>query len=145
MAITFVLKKPGADKITEFRPISCCNVLYKVISKILARRLEHLLSLWISLSQYAFVKGRLLSENVLLATELVQGFGQKEVSRRGVLKMDFRKAFDKVGWEFILEVLKAVGLPLQYINWVKECITTTSFSLNINESLCCYFKVTRGL
>ncbi|KAG7556536.1 Reverse transcriptase domain [Arabidopsis suecica] len=144
-AITLIPKKPNADKITDFRPISCCNVLYKVISKILARRLEHLLTLWISPSQSAFVKGRLLSENVLLATELVQGFGQKNISRRGVLKVDLRKAFDSVSWDFILHVLLAANIPQTYVNWIKQCLTTTSFSININGSLCGFFRGANGL
>ncbi|KAG7552757.1 Reverse transcriptase domain [Arabidopsis thaliana x Arabidopsis arenosa] len=144
-AITLIPKKPNADKITDFRPISCCNVLYKVISKILARRLEHLLTLWISPSQSAFVKGRLLSENVLLATELVQGFGQKNISRRGVLKVDLRKAFDSVSWDFILQVLLAANIPQTYVNWIKQCLTTTSFSININGSLCGFFRGANGL
>lgn len=74
-SVTLVPKKPSSDQLKDFRPISCCNAIYKVISKILARRLEHILPLWISPSQSAFVQGRLLTENVLLATELIQGFG----------------------------------------------------------------------
>ena len=65
-----------------FRPISCCNAVYKVVSKILARRLEKLLPDLVSNSQSAFVKGRLLVENVLLATEMVQGFGSVNSSPR---------------------------------------------------------------
>lgn len=67
-AVTLVPKKPNADKLSDFRPISCCNAIYKVISKILAQRLEQILPQWISPSQSAFVQGRLLTENVLLAT-----------------------------------------------------------------------------
>ena len=144
-AVTMVPKKPNADRITEFRPISCCNAIYKVISKLLARRLENILPLWISPSQSAFVKGRLLTENVLLATELVQGFGQANISSRGVLKVDLRKAFDSVGWGFIIETLKAANAPPRFVNWIKQCITSTSFSINVNGSLCGYFKGSKGL
>lgn len=143
--VTLVPKKPNADRITDFQPISCCNVIYKIISKLLARRLEQILPLWISPSQSAFVKGRLLTENVLLATELVKGFGQENISSRGVLKVDLRKVFDSVGWSFILEVLKAANMPSRFINWIKQCITSTSFSINVNGSLCGYFKGLKGI
>lgn len=56
---------------------------------------------------------------MLLATELVQGFGQRNVSYRGVLKVDLRKAFDTVGWEFILKVLESADVPGEYTKWVK--------------------------
>lgn len=99
----------------------------------------------ISPCQSAFVKGRLLIENVLLATELVQRFNQKNVSRRGVLKVDLRKAFDSLSWEFILRALQAANLPEIFVNWIRQCLTTTSFSINVNGSLCGYFKGSKGL
>ncbi|CAL9248339.1 unnamed protein product, partial [Arabidopsis halleri] len=73
-ATTLVLipKSPNAARTTEFRPISCLNTVYKVISKLLASRLQNLLPQFISSSQSAFLPGRLLGENVLLATGVVQ-------------------------------------------------------------------------
>ncbi|XP_010484758.1 PREDICTED: uncharacterized protein LOC104763036 [Camelina sativa] len=94
-----------------------------VISKIIAQRMEDILPLMISNSQSAFVKGRLLVENVLLASEMVQDFGRKNVTPRALLKVDLRKAFE----------------------CVKQCVTTTSSSMNINGELCGYFKGGRGL
>lgn len=67
-AISLIPKRTGAEKLGDFRPISLCNVVYKIISKILARRLQAITPDMISNSQSAFVKGRLLVENVLLAT-----------------------------------------------------------------------------
>lgn len=116
-----------------------------MISKLLARRLEQILPLCISPSQSAFVKGLLLTENILLATELVQGFGQENISSRGVLKVDLRKAFNYVGWGFIIETLKAANAPPCFVNWIKQCITSTSFLINVNGSLCGYFKGSKGL
>ncbi|KFK28834.1 hypothetical protein AALP_AA7G055000 [Arabis alpina] len=144
-AVSLIPKRQGADMVSEFRPISLCNVLYKVISKILARRLQQVMSDMIAPSQYAFVKGRLLVENVLLASELVQGFNKKSVSARGLLKVDLRKAFDSVNWEFILLLLKIGEFPEVLNGWIEQCITTTSFSINVNGELCGYFKGKRGL
>lgn len=64
-------KTTSAEKMRDFRPIECCNVVYKIISKIMAYRLKAVLPKAIEENQFAFVQGRLLLENVLLATELV--------------------------------------------------------------------------
>ena len=144
-AITLVPKSTEVERMSGFRPISCCNDVYKVVSKILARRLEKLLPSMISPSQYVFVKVRLLMENVLLTTELVHGFGSKNASPSGLLKVDIRKAFDFVSWPFILEVLRAADFPGIFINWIRNCITTTSFSINVNGEHCGYFNGGCGL
>lgn len=99
----------------EYRPISCCNLLYKVISKILANRLKVILPAAIEPNQSAFVKGRLLLENVILATKIVNGYHLPIISDRSTLKLDISKAFDTVKWNFITSVLQAMGLPSQFI------------------------------
>ena len=74
----------------DYRPIACCNFVYKVISKILARRLKMILPEAIELNQSAFIKGRLLVENVLLASELVNGYHKTSHSTRAAVKFDFQ-------------------------------------------------------
>lgn len=140
--ICLILKHHGVDKIKDFQPIYCCNSVYKVISRNLARGLQAILLNMISNSQTTFLKGRLLVENVLLATEMVQGFNQKNTYRRGLLMVDIRKAFDYVKWSFILEVLRAVDF---FISWVEQCVTTISFSVCINGGIHGYFNGARGL
>lgn len=91
----------------DYRPISLCNVLYKVISKILANRRKLILPGIISLNQSAFVKERLLMENVLLASELVKDYHKDSISGRCAMKIDISKAFDSVQWSFLLNTLEA--------------------------------------
>ncbi|XP_010532358.1 PREDICTED: uncharacterized protein LOC104808382 [Tarenaya hassleriana] len=74
--IVLVPKKSEATKLTEFRPISCCNTIYKVISTILATRLKGVVMNMISKNQTAFLKGRLMIENVLLASEIIREYNR---------------------------------------------------------------------
>ncbi|KAG7588504.1 Zinc finger CCHC-type superfamily [Arabidopsis suecica] len=146
-ATTLVLipKLSNASKAADFRPISCLNTLYKVISKLLAKRLQQILSKVISSSQSAFMPGRLLGENVLLATEIVHGYNRKNIDPRAMLKVDLRKAFDSVRWDFILSALRALNIPEKFVNWICQCITTPSFSICVNGESGGFFKSTTGL
>ena len=143
--LALIPKKDEAILFKDYRPISCCNVLYKVISKLLANRLKKVLPKFISPSQSAFVKDRLLMENVLLASELVKNYHKDSVSARCALKIDISKAFDTVQWPFLLGTLKALGFPVKFITWIEKCITLASFSVQVNGELAGYFNSRRGL
>ena len=129
----------------EYRPIACCNLIYKVISKVLARRLKVILPDAIEHDQTAFIKGRLLVEKILLALELVNGYQRSTNSNRATVKFDISKAFDTVKWIFITSVLKAMGLPSQFILWIKVCISTAAFSMLVNGSLEGFFTSAMGI
>ena len=143
--LTLIPKKDEAIYMRDYRPISCCNVIYKVISKIMASRLKRLLPSFISPNQSAFVTDRLLMENVLLASELVKSYHKPSISARCALKIDISKAFDSVQCPFLLSVLEAMGLPEKFIIWIKKCIELASFSAQINGELAGYFNSKRGL
>lgn len=126
-------------------PISCLNTLYKVIAKLLTDRLQKLLIQIISPAQSAFLPGRLLAENVLLATEIVHGYNWKNIEPRGMLKVDLRKAFDSVRWDSIISALRALAVPEKFVNWISQCISTPTFSVSVNGSVGGYFKSNKGL
>lgn len=136
---------PNASLPTDFRPISCLNTVYKVISKLLAARLKEILPLMISKSQSAFLPGRLLAENVLLATDLVNGYNSQTTTPRGMLKVDLRKALDCVRWVFILASLRALNVPESYISLISECLSTASFSVTVNGVIGGFFKSSKGI
>lgn len=78
--LALVPKKTDSLEMRDYRPIACCNVLYKVVSKILANRMKEFLPRIITQNQSAFVKGRQLMENVLLASELVKDYHKEDVT-----------------------------------------------------------------
>ena len=80
-----------------------------------------------------------------MATELVRGYNWKNISKRCMLKVDLKKAFDSVNWSFIILILRTLGFPSSFVNLIHQCISTTRFSVAINGELCGYFKGTRGL
>lgn len=95
-AITMVPKVTNVERVSEYRPITCLNAVYKVISKFLVRKLQVLMPQMIQENQYAFIKERQIVENMLLASELVQGYNNSGVSKRGMLKIDLQNAFDSI-------------------------------------------------
>lgn len=143
--LSLIPKKEEAKMMKDYRPISCCNVLYKVISKIIANRLKSILPKFITLNQSAFIKERLLMENVLLATELVKDYHKENISPRCAMQIDISKAFDSVQWSFLLNTLEALGLPQKFIKWISLCITSASFSVQVNGKLAGNFQSKRGL
>lgn len=143
--LALIPKKTDAQVMRDYRPISCCNVIYKVISKILANRLKKVLPKFISPNQSAFVKDRLLMENVLLASELVKNYHQESISARCAIKIDLSKAFDSVQWPFLFSTLKVLGFPDKFTHWLKLCVTTASFSVQVNGELAGFFRSERGL
>ncbi|XP_038994730.1 uncharacterized protein LOC120118853 [Hibiscus syriacus] len=94
--IALVPKILNPNKVSDFRPISCCSVIYKAITKIIVTRMTHFLPKIISSNQSAFVKGRSIIDNTLLAQEIVKGYGRKSISPRRALKIDLQKAFDSI-------------------------------------------------
>ncbi|XP_039007590.1 uncharacterized protein LOC120135392 [Hibiscus syriacus] len=132
-ATVFVLvpKSLNACLPKEFRHISFCSVAYKTITRILVNRLVPFFLGMISHSQSAFVKGRNIVDNTLLAQEVVKGYSRKSLSPRYAIKIDLQKAFDS-NWNFLLIVLEAIGLLGEFCNWIKACITTLMYSVSLN-------------
>ncbi|KAL0300285.1 UNVERIFIED_CONTAM: Retrovirus-related Pol polyprotein from type-2 retrotransposable element R2DM [Sesamum angustifolium] len=143
--LTLIPKVRTPHSVADFRPISCCNVIYKVISKILVCRFREILDLLISPSQNAFIPGRLISDNVLLAQELFSGYNQCRLPPRCALKVDLRKAYDTVEWDFLFATLRLFGFPAVFIRWIEECVTSAHYSVVVNGGVHGFFAGARGL
>ena len=143
--ITLIPKSKNASSLHDYRPISCCGTIYKCISKVIALRIKNVLPSLIDRAQSAFIPRRRINDNVLLAQELMRGYHRVDSPPRGAIKVDLKKAFDSVRWDFIMDLLEGLHFPLKMIRWVASCISTPKFSLNINGSLEGFFKSSRGL
>ncbi|XP_020266679.1 uncharacterized protein LOC109842189 [Asparagus officinalis] len=144
-AITLIPKVQCPRNPSDFRPIACCNCLYKIISKILANRIRSVIGSLVNEAQNAFVKGRQISSNILLAHELAKNYNRKHISPRAMLNIDIKKAFDTINWGFLKEMLIGLGFPDAYIGWIMACITSPKYSIAFNGALHGYFKGERGL
>lgn len=98
-------------QICQFRPISLCNVVYKVTAKTIANRFRGVIDKCIDKAQSAFVPGRLIPDNVLLAYEILHSLKQRRVGKKGYMavKLDMSKAYDRVEWIFIKELMSRMG------------------------------------
>ncbi|XP_074266680.1 uncharacterized protein LOC141589959 [Silene latifolia] len=130
--ITLIPKVDRPTSVKHFRPISCCNVIYKSISKILCSRLPLVLPDIISRNQGAFVKGRSILENILICQDLVRLYFRAMASPKCMFKLDLQKAYDSIEWSFVEQMLVALNFPVNFRQMVMTCISTTSYSLNLN-------------
>ncbi|KAL0283036.1 UNVERIFIED_CONTAM: hypothetical protein Sangu_2915400 [Sesamum angustifolium] len=99
--IALVPKSGHSPSVADYRPISCCNVIYKVIAKIIADPFSPSLEHLIDNSQAAFVGGRNITDNIFLAQEIVRQYSRKRISPHCTINVDLCKAFNSISWTFL--------------------------------------------
>ncbi|GAU47759.1 hypothetical protein TSUD_387180 [Trifolium subterraneum] len=145
--ICLIPKCDNPTSMKDLRPISLCNVLYKIISKVLANRLKCCLDKCVSQEQSAFVEGRSILDNVLIATKVIHALKRKTKGRRGelTLKIDIIKAYDKVDWGFLRGVMTKMGFTDVWIRWVMMCVSSVNYSVLMNSDRVGPISPGRGL
>ena len=138
-------KTPGAECIGDFWPISLSNSIYLIIAKVVANCLREVLEGLISPFQSAFIPGRRMIDNIMLAKEMVASWHQSGTA--GFMwKVDFAKAYDSINWRFLWNVLRRHGFPEVWVRWIKLCVTTASFSVLVNgQPHGVWFQPQRGI
>ena len=145
--IVLIPKVKNPQAIKDFRPISLCNVIYKVISKCLVNRLRPHLDGMVSPTQSAFIPGRLISDNALIAFECMHSLSTLKDGRGEfcAYKLDLAKAYDRVDWNFLKCMLSALGFASGWIKWIMACVTSVKFSVRFNGQLLESFSPSCGI
>jgi hypothetical protein len=146
-AIVLIPKVDQPETMKEFRPISLCPIIYKIISKCMVNRLRPLLGDIISLNKSAFVPGRLITDNTLVAFECLHFIEQNTNHGKNfcAYKLDFSKAYDRVDWEFLQEVMQKMGFAHRWVDWIMACVTSVRYQVKFNGTLLDSFWPYRGL
>jgi hypothetical protein len=136
---------PKIPSPAEIRPISLCNVIYKLISKVLANRLKVVLPNIISHTRSGL--GRLITYNILAAYENMHNMQSRMWSKMGFmgLKLDMSKAYDKIGWEFLEADMTRLGFASKWMHLVMACVRSVFYFVVVNGNPTGCFKPTRGI
>lgn len=145
--VVLIPKVDNAESVGQFRPIGLCNFAHKIVSKILANRMKLLMARIISEHQRALVVGRLIQDNIMIAHEAFHYLKNKRKGKRVeiAVKIDMNKAYDRLEWGFVEEVMRRMGFGERWIAWVMECISSARLNLLVGRKKIADLTIERGI
>nr|KYP72147.1 LINE-1 reverse transcriptase isogeny [Cajanus cajan] len=144
--ITLIPKVENVSSLKQMRPISLCNVSYKLLTKAIAFRLRNIMVDLVGPNQCNFVPNRHTSDNIIITQEVIHSMSYK-TGKKGwmAIKIDLEKAYDRLNWTFIKETLTMIGIPLNLVELIWHCISSSSMQVLWNGETLPEFKPTRGI
>ena len=135
-AVHLIPKVPNLNSLDDYRPIACCHTLYKCITQLICSRLKLVLGHIISPSQGAFVEGQNIMHNILLCQDIVKQYGWKHCPPSTLLKIDLRKVYDTLEWDFIKDMMIALKFSDKFVSIVYTCVSTAQFFALFLAGMC---------
>lgn len=145
--VSLIPKIPMAESLNHLRPISCCNFIYKVISKIIVVRMKDLMGSVITPNQSAFVGGRLIQDNLIVAHEAFHALRKKDKGGKDhmAIKLDMNKAYDRLDWGFLKNILLCFGFDPGWVAMVMKLVTSVTYAYKVNGFTSATLIPKRGL
>ena len=146
-SITLIPKVRHPQSITQYRPISLCPVPYKIAAKAITNRLKPWMDSIVGEEQSAFVRGRLITDNVLVAFESIHSMKRRKKGKNFscAIKLDMMKAYDRVEWHYLEAMLLRLGFGLLFVRLLMKCVMSVRFTVRMNGELLPFFTPSRGL
>ncbi|XP_062103683.1 uncharacterized protein LOC133814782 [Humulus lupulus] len=145
--IVFIPKKKTPEQMGDLRPISLCNVAYRVLAKVLANRMKNIMTDIISDNQSAFIPGRLISDNIMVSYEVMHYLKRKTSGKVGymALKLDMSKAYDRVEWAFLGAIMARLGFHERWVSLILTCVSSVRYQITHQGHVMGPILPTRGI
>jgi hypothetical protein len=142
--LALIPKENSPRTIGDYRPIALCNLCYKLISKVIANRIKPIISRDFSSEQLGFLKGRQILDVIGTTHKCIHSIKTKK-QKSLLLKLDLKKAYDCVSWDFLRLILVQNSFSVYSISWIMSCVTSASFMVLINGETSDFFNSEHGL
>ena len=138
------IEEPKTPK--DYRPITVGNIIYRLLMKIIANRLQPHMTALISNNQTAFIRNRNIADNTILVREILHSFQSRSYKENAfMLKADITKAFDTVKWPFVVQAMRMANFPSDLISLIQSCWSQARVTILVNGSGQGFITPTRGL
>ena len=146
MGILNLLPKKDKDlrHLANWRPVSLLNTDYKILTKLLAIRLQKVIPKIINTDQVGYIKNRYIGENIRILSDILL-LTDLEDMEAYITQIDFEKAFDSVEWEFLFDTLKTLNFGENFIRWIKTLYTNITACAGNNGNFSEYFTLSRSI